>query len=527
MYIKGDLIDFLLGCDSVPDKYNYKAEFLAWKNQNKDLANLFTHCDLFELKVAKDIKVEKDICEFTVEEFTSLLKYLLDDRNLEISNVQKQVTYLRQYLDFCNGKANLPLKRQDIDKVISANGGVRKWLEDLTSPDDFDNLISFNDLVSLENIADRTIVTNQLLAFVWLLFIGLQIDEIRYIKENDINDWDKWYRKGMESPKDIKDKVSSILSLASKETSILRGSNSGRQRHLYYKKSDYFFKSTYKAGQPIPPATLSKYFGQIEKILGKKRLHQVNIRKSGMLYFGSLQLREYGTIKTFPEMNSLIYRPIRERFNEGKSCEIELRRLFANSAVTKFYGIEPITQLDRIPSLQNNNEEAAHDLTEQPLQRPEARNPDELTLWERNVQRGKTGESLVLSWIRDKGYDPEAIQVKDTAGYDIYAEIENEVYLIEVKTIGNISKDIHITKNEYKVAHSKRKYYWFYIVILEDGEKNNPVAYTFKDLLSLLGLQDKEQELFMHNSKYGIEYDSFSIHLDANVFEKCNQRIEL
>lgn len=282
-----------------------------------------------------------------------------------------------------------------------------------------------------------------------------------------------------------------------------------------------------KAGHPIPPATLSKYFGHIERILGKKRLHHVNIRKSGMLYFGYLQLREYGTIKTFPEMNSLIYKPIRQRFNEGKSCELTLRRLFASSVVTTFYGIEPLTQLDRISSLQNNHEEAAYDLTKQPFQRPEARNQDEMTLWEQNIQRGRKGESLVLSWIRNKGYDPEAFQVKDTQGYDIYAEIDNEVHLIEVKTIGNIPGDIYITKNEYKVAHNKRKYYWFYIVIIDDREKNNLVAYTFKDLLSLLGLEDKEQELFTHNSKYGIEYDSFSINLDVNVFEKCNNRIVL
>lgn len=511
----------------MPDKYNYKDKFLAQKNGNNDVANLLTHCHRFELKLAKELNQEKDICEFTVEQFTNLLEYLLNDENLEIGNVQKQVTYLKQYLAFCSDKSNHPLQEQDIDKVINENGGVRKWLAKLTAPEDSDNLLSLNELLSLEYKANRKIVTNQVLAFVWLLFIGLKIKEIRYIKEYDINDWDKWYRKDVELPADVRGKVSSILSLASKQEGIIRKSRSGGQKPYRYKQSDYFFKSPNKEGGPIPTVTLDNYFDEIKNTLGKKRLRQVNIRKSGMLYFGCLQ-HKHEPIRTFPEMKSLIYKPICKMFNVGKTYETELRKLFASSVVTTFYGLEPITQLESSSSsFQSSNGKAVHDVTDQPPKRPKARKRDGPKSWQQNAQRGEKGESLVLSWIKDKRhYDPNACQVEDSKGYDIYAKINNEVRLIEVKTMENIPSVIYITRHEYEVAHRKSKYYWFYIVVLGNTEKNNPVAYTFKDLLSLLGLQDKEQELFKH-PKYNIKYDSFSICLDANVFEKCNQIIKL
>lgn len=504
----------------VPDKYGYKRRFVELKAGDKNYPRCFNRCADFEEHI-----VDKDICEFKVDEFVSLIENLLNKK--APSTVEGDVSRLKEYLEYCAKHSPSYLREKDIQKLIKQNGGgVKKWLATFPTPAIVNNLFSFNELLSLDKRPD---ITYQMLAAVWLLFIGLNVEEIRCLEEKDIDDWEKWYRKGMGIPAGIKAKVSTILSLARDEVRISRDEiiDGRKQRTTLFNQSKYLIKKAYGEfegegeGDSIPSTTLASYFDAIEQALGKTRLHETNIRKSGMLYFANLLLTNSEPIETYDQRKLLIFEPIRKRFDEETTYETSLYNLLYSSALPIFYGQELPRDLIRTNRKPNGEPAYLLDDDEQPPRQPKERN-DEQAQWKQNIQRGMNGEETVLTWIRSE-FDSAAIQVNDYKGYDIYAVIDNQVRLIEVKTLETIPGDIHITRNEYKVAHTKSKYYWFYIVVLNDEGKKT--IYIFNNLLSLLCLQDKDEELFMQNEKYGVEYGSFIATLKADVFENCAESI--
>lgn len=123
-----------------------------------------------------------------------------------------------------------------------------------------------------------------------------------------------------------------------------------------------------------------------------------------------------------------------------------------------------------------------------------------------------------------------AYLVPDTFGYDVYAQKENDILFIEVKTMHNKSAAINLTKNEYDKAHVERycRNHWFYIVVWDQGEKNSIAElYIFKNLLHIIGMNDKRDVIFKEenlaaNSKSRIFYRDVAIYLDEKVFDMCD-----
>ncbi|MHB1419387.1 MAG: phage lytic cycle repressor MrpR family protein [Bacillota bacterium] len=279
------------------DKYHYKNDFLSSYDKPKlisQIKSMFNYCAPYEEEV-----LHKDICELNIAEITDMFTTVLETKN--IGNVTKDISHLKAYLDYCNKLPNALLRREDIEAITKPYKGVRKWLEYIKPPKGTDYLITIDQLYSLEN-ADKKIFTKQLLAFIWLLFIGLDEDEIRYKTEQEIKEWHSWYKPGLTIPTAIKEKISFLIEKASKETGLRRKSRTeGELRDYPYKQSPYFFKYTNgKPGKPMPIDTIHSYYKNIKNQLGKKSIAKLSIRNSGIIYFAKLLplFREYQTNQT-------------------------------------------------------------------------------------------------------------------------------------------------------------------------------------------------------------------------------------
>lgn len=514
------------------DKYGYKNKFLAEPGRNtKDITNAFNHIAFFEEFIKKD-----DLCKFTLEEFSALIQSIISKRKRAIGTVEKDVSYMRSYLDSCAD--NAVLTNLDIQNMLDKkNLKVKGWLNTLSGDiSDTQMYLSDIEMFSLESMAKNNEISFQAVAAVWLLFLGLNLEEVLHLKEADIRNWNNWCRNVSEIPNEIIDKVNFIIESALNEKGSPKLGKYNNAVELPYKKSKYFLKSTQFEDKPIVDDTLSHNFDKIRDKYGKSKMRQLNIRKSGMLFFGARLLKEH-RIKNYEDLKSLIYRPLYRRFDVPETYKSQLDDIFRNdtinNALESFYGVV-VPELDRVRKFMGRKEQATNPVRQRSPRKPKERTNNGDSHWERNADQGDKGELRVLEWIR-RNYqvgENEAYRVQDVCGYDIFVQSGLDTKYIEVKTMRNKACSVNITAHEYFVAHRKmfKDNYWFYILVWDQEDKSKttiPQLYIFKDFLGLLNLRNKRQEIFKCQTLNNVSYKSFSVRLDQSILDKCDGMYQL
>lgn len=498
--------------EGIYDPLGVKSIFLKGQRNKNTIPTLQR---LFRRSAPCEDELNKDLCYFTLQEFSLLIEhYFLNGNNnkkpLGTTTTRTYISHIKNYLNDCNNNVNAILSSENIEEIT--DGDVLGWLETLSRGPTLDYLISYNDLDSLgELIHDKHLV-----AITWLLFIGLKLDEILNIKEDEIHNWDVWYRKNIQLPPGMKDKVTDILREAEKEDHLKRNKKGGGTRTYSFKNIEYFIKPTNSNKGKASKPTIISQLDKIKEVLNKKGIRETAIRKSGMVYFTSLLLKEHH-IETYDESKNIVYIPISERFNIRDAVARE-NILHNTHALKEFYDISWPDKLLRT-SL------GSEYIDDQNI--PRKRKPSDPKPYVENAKLGEDGEHAILIWIKNK-YDKNAFLCYDGVGYDIYAKINNQVCRIEVKTLSNRDSAIHITKNEYEKAHEFELEHWFYLLILDNVNPNEAVLYTYKDLLGLLGLKNKQEQIFMptpelrteYDVRYNPTYDSFKICIKESILHE-------
>lgn len=256
-------------------------------------------------------------------------------------------------------------------------------------------------------------------------------------------------------------------------------------------------------------------------------MKEIAIRDSGMLYFGSLLLKQHDKIKTHYEMRTNVYEPISRMF--GIQSIVANRRISANAhALELFYDVTFPIELLKTSSRGDIDAESPKNKEKPPPNIPPERK-DGPKRHEENAESGEEGEKAIVAWTRHV-LKEDAYLCEDFVGYDIY--VKNPVRRIEVKTMKDKNNEIYITKNEYEKAHLLEENHWFYVLIYDKKKPkpNTAQLYAFKDLLGLLNLRDKQEELFTPHSKsctesdikYNPTYDSFKICLRESIFKEAD-----
>lgn len=514
------------------EKYGYKQLFLnAEKEKGKSVGQIV---HVFKNSKSYEEIVDKDISEFDFKNFKEFIAGLLEEGK-EITTVQGYISHINNYLDYCNENANLS-KDYIMKKIYSEQDGkrksIKKWLMHLVNEKDYSKeFVSYNELVSLNNKVGNSSesITYQQLTVCWLLFIGLRIDEILSIKARDAKQWSVWYREGIKLPIYISTQVDYIIDNALKQKGTPKKSRTGNEVINEFHSYEYLIRRSSIKDRPTGKAVMQQWMRKVRVSLNKESLAEVNFRKSGMLFFGS-EIINGKSIMSFQELKNLVYVPVCEIFQENvETYCYSLNAFFRNKILYDFYMVtlpdvlkREISNLAVEHSMNNNAPE--HTFT----QPPPKRSIDDKTYWEENTEKGKNGENIILDWLTMKNYT--AYLVPDTFGYDVYAQKENDILFIEVKTMHNKSAAINLTKNEYDKAHVERycRNHWFYIVVWDQGEKNSIAElYIFKNLLHIIGMNDKRDVIFKEenlaaNSKSRIFYRDVAIYLDEKVFDMCD-----
>lgn len=488
------------------DKYGLKAEFLssALKNANT-IQILFNNCKEIEANL------EKDICEFDIENFQLLIKYLLKSNNGK--TVGTYISHINNYLDYnCNfskSTLNKELIKQNIPNMA-------KWIRENTEePDYSNNFINMEELIRLEDCGE---FSSQELAVYWLAFIGFNKKEIINFKSKDVSQWKNKLGGEIIISESIENTIYKVLLSAIKENGFIKRNSKGNgTNYSLYKNMKYLIRSDKgKEDDPISSSTLYTKFSKLEKYLKKSNLDEVNLRKSGMLYFGSEIIRNT-ELKTIEDLHKLVLEPICKAYAEKNNTYIRtLNSIFTNVALKKFYNIE-------LPEKLKRKDKSILLIKEHiKFKKPKAREESDKKPWREQELKGKYGEEIAFAYIKNNFID--SYFVKDCYGYDVFAENENDYRLIEIKTMENRRCYINITKHEYIVAEKNNGWYWFYILVWESkGNKRFPQLYIYKDFLDVIGLRNKQDKLFKEKNSIGnknieCSYMDFRLQLNDAIF---------
>lgn len=495
------------------DIFRYNKEKFLIKVKDNNIKNMFDNISDFE-----SISATGDLCKFNIKEFEALLAYLGTSKKRSLSTIKADMSRIYDYLSYCQSLPGASLTEEKIKNYYKQDfHSMERWLNSLGVYTDYSKTtISINDMLKIHT--SNNMFDGQDEALFWLLFLGVELDEIVNIGMNQVDNWQGLLKGNIQLNADIKEDISIALNRARNQDSIEKNGPYGVITHPTLKGNKYLFRSDKGNGNfPVSSAAFNRRYVKLKDCFGKYRLGVVDMRKSGMLYFAS-ELINSNNINSKNDFNSKIFNPICKMYREDPKSYLQtFHDLIFSDVLKEYYNITvPETAREKKVTTNTLNDPAQYDKTDK---KP----------WRDDEELGLKGETLLLEELKHR-YNT-CYKTKDYSGFDIYAKNNNnDLRCIEVKTMRNKKCKINITKHEYEIANSLRyrEYYWIYLII-----ENEPLVYSYKNFFGLLGINDMDEKIFQNNVLNGMgsmgsySYRDFSITLSEDFFDKCEEHLEL
>jgi integrase len=276
-----------------------------------------------------------------------------------------------------------------------------------------------------------------------LLYEGFQTNEIPYLKYSDI-DFDNQLITINNGERIIKNISTLLLELLKKSAEEI-GYESSRGIKKYVKNSNgYIIQKLNTHTNDTDEVDYHKIHRAVKRF--DKKLTPKDVTYAGMLYQAMLLYKEHG------KLGQTQYVQIIERFNQKK-------------VINNGYEVPPYAYLRN--SLQINEDTVKIFYTEVNSADTQIQsNP----LWSIKEQNGLVGEKIVYDFLSKEHPECHLVKPPDKEGYDI------EVYRIgrrkadkkiikrvEVKTVQNGGRTIHLTINEIDKASTYENYYIYLV----------------------------------------------------------------
>ena len=263
------------------DIFRYNKEKYLIKVKDNNVKNMFDNISDFE-----SISATGDLCKFDIKEFEALLAYLGTSKKRSLSTIKADMSRIYDYLFYCQSLPGASLTKEKIKNYYRPKfRSMELWLNSLGVYTDFSKTtISINDMLKIHT---SNMFDGQEEALFWLLFLGVEIDEIVTIKMNQSDNWQGLLKGNIQLNADIKEDIGIALNRARNQDSIEK---KGRYvlTHPKLKGNKYLFRSDKGNGNStVSSAAFDIKYVKLKDYFNKDRLGKIDMRKSGMLYFAS------------------------------------------------------------------------------------------------------------------------------------------------------------------------------------------------------------------------------------------------